>query len=142
MKQIKTCILLCLFTSPLFSQNKDETEVTQKVEVLRKAMISADSVQLNELVSKWLSYGHSNNVVENKRLFISSLVSGKYDFTNIQLTDQTISVNKNIAIVRHKLVGTTQDEGMPPREVKLGVLLVWKKTRGTWQLIARQACKL
>ncbi len=142
MRVIKILAIVSFFASPVFSQSKDIVAVARKVEALRLAMINADSSQLNSLVVSWLSYGHSTNVVENKKQFITSLISGKYDFTDISLKEQSIVINNNIAIVRHKLFGETHDKDKPPSLAKLGVLLIWQKIDKKWMLVARQACKL
>jgi ketosteroid isomerase-like protein len=133
--------LLVLLSAAVFAQTKQEKAVANAVEQLRKAMIDADSVMLDKLVSEKLSYGHSGGALDNKTVFIQKIVSGKSDFVTIELPDQTISVSKNVAIVRHKLNATTNDNGKPG-EVHLVVMLIWQKLHGDWKLLARQAVKL
>ncbi len=58
----------------------------------------------------------------------------------LEFADQTISIDRDVAIVRHKLNATTNDSGKPG-EVHLAVLLVWQKQQGAWKLLARQAVK-
>ena len=122
------------------AQTKSEKAVAAATENLRKAMVDADSVMLVKLTSDQLSYGHSGGHVEGKTEFISKIVTGKSDFVTIDLAEQTISISKNIAIVRHKLSAKTNDNGKPG-EVHLLVLLVWQKQHGSWKLLARQAVK-
>lgn len=135
-------IALILFLLPVVvvAQSKEEAEVTKAVETLHKAMIDANKEALDKATAAGLSYGHSNGRVENKKEFIESLTSGKSDFVTIDITEQTISIQNNVAIVRHILSGTTNDSGKPGT-VKLKVLLVFTKQHGTWQLLARQAVK-
>jgi ketosteroid isomerase-like protein len=133
--------LLVLLSAAVFAQTKQEKAVANAVEQLRKAMIDADSVMLDKLVSEKLSYGHSGGALDNKTVFIQKIVSGKSDFVTMELPDQTISVSKNVAIVRHKLNATTNDNGKPG-EVHLVVMLIWQKLHGDWKLLARQAVKL
>jgi hypothetical protein len=97
-------------------------------------------VKLAGLVSDQLSYGHSGGHVDDKTEFISKITSGKSDFVGIEFTDQTISVNRNVAVIRHKMNALTNDGGKPG-EVHLLVLLVWQKLHGYWKLLARQAVK-
>ena len=132
--------MMIFFVLQLNAQTKDEISVANAVEQLRKAMIDADSVMLYYLTAEQLSYGHSGGHVENKSEFIEKIVSGKSDFVTIELLNQTISISKKIAIVRHKLNATTNDKGKPS-EVHLSVLLIWQKQHGDWKLLARQAVK-
>jgi len=123
-------------------ETKAEKEVAESVEQLRKAMISADSTTLSKLASTALSYGHSGGKIQNKAEFIKSFTSRASVFVSIDLTDQTIHVEGNTAIVRHILSAATNDTGKGPGTVKIAVLLVWVKSRGGWQLLARQAVKV
>lgn len=47
----------------------------------------------------------------------------------------------NVAMVRHTMVAEMVNSDVAIT-VKLGVLLVWKKNKSKWQLLARQAYKL
>ena len=123
------------------AQTKQETAVANAVEQLRKAMVDADSVMLDKLVSSKLSYGHSGGHIDDKTEFVQKIASGKSDFVTIELAEQTISISKNMAVVRHKLNAATNDNGKPA-VVHLTVLLVWQKQHGDWKLLARQAVKL
>lgn len=122
------------------AQSQDEKEVAAAVESLRKAMIDATESSLKDLTSDALSYGHSSGMVEDKAGFIGRLLSGESDFKTITLSDQTIKITNNVAIVRHRLVAETADNGKPGNP-NLSVLLVWQKDKGKWKLVARQAVK-
>lgn len=122
------------------AQSKQETAVANAVEQLRKAMVDADSVMLDNLTMDELSYGHSGGHVDDKKEFIQKITSGKSDFVSINLSEQTITLSGKTAVVRHKLNAFTNDNGKPG-EVHLLVLLVWQKTDGKWKLLARQAVK-
>jgi hypothetical protein len=140
---MKTALLLLFsfFSLPVFAQSKDEIEVAAAVEALRQALISGSENELKAIAAEELSYGHSNGKVENKKEFMESLVSGGSDFRTIQLSDQTVSIVADIAIVRHKLIAETMDEGKPGNP-NLSVLLIWQKQKGKWKLLARQATRL
>ena len=123
------------------AQSKEELAVTAAVESLRKAMIDGDKTGLQNITADQLSYGHSSGKVEDKATFIDNIVSGKSDFVTIDLTNQTITVAGDAAIVRHALAATTNDNGTAGN-VKLNILLVWQKQKGQWKLLARQAVKV
>lgn len=138
----RTCIFffLMLLAMLTFAQTKEERAVARVVEKLRKAMVDADKTTLQSLVSDKLSYGHSPGYVEDKKVFVENIINGKSDFVSIDLTDQTISISDNNAIVRHKLDAVTNNDGKPG-EAHLLILMVWQKKAGRWILLARQAVK-
>lgn len=140
----KKCLIIfcCLIIFSVgFSQEKIEKAVADRVELFRQAMVSADEKLLNELTAEKLSYGHSAGYVEGKSEFIRKLTSEENDFVSISLSNQTISVSGNVAIVRHRLEAKTNDNGKP-NDIKLLVLMVWQKQNKEWKLIARQAVKI
>ena len=140
-KKILLSLIVFMTTLSATAQDKDEKAVARAVENLRKAMIDADSVMLDKLTYEKLSYGHSSGHIDDKKDFVSKIVSGKSDFVTLELSEQTIVVNKKVALVRHKLDAKTNDNGKPG-DVHLFVLLVWQKAHGSWKLLARQAVKL
>ncbi|HVS92125.1 MAG TPA: nuclear transport factor 2 family protein [Mucilaginibacter sp.] len=118
-------------------------EVSAAVEQLRKAMITADGVSLDQLASDELSYGHSGGQMQNKEEFISSFTNGDSVFLNIEISNQTVRIIGNTAIVRHILSAQTNDKGKGPGSVKISILLVWiKNEEQKWQLVARQAVRV
>jgi hypothetical protein len=118
-----------------------EPAVAAAAERLRVAMIDPTPAALGALVADDLSYGHSSGKVDTKASFIGDLVAGKSDFVSIAITDQTIKVVDNVAIVRHTLAADTNDSGKPGK-VALKILGVWQKQGGEWKLLARQAVRI
>lgn len=123
------------------AQSQPERKVAEAVESLRNAMINADKNGLENLVADKLSYGHSGGAVDDKKTFVDKIVSGQSDFITIDLSEQTISISGNTAIIRHILKAKTNDGGKPG-EVNLRILLIWQKQNGGWKLLARQAVKI
>lgn len=122
--------------------NTDATVlVTALVERLRLAMISPSATALADLFADDLSYGHSDGKLDTKASISGSLLDGSSDFTTIDLSEQTVSVSGDVAIVRHRLVADTNDSGRPGH-VKLKILLVWQRQDGDWRLLARQAVRI
>lgn len=130
-----------LTTMTVLAQTKDETAVAAAVETLRKAMVDGDRASLEKIATAELTYGHSSGKLEDKAAFVEAIASGKSDFVTIDLTEQTITVSGDVAIVRHKLAATTNDGGKPGT-VNLAILTVWKKQGKEWKLLARQAVKI
>ena len=123
------------------SASRDEVQaVTAAVEKLRLAMVDPTREALSALVADELSYGHSGGKVDTKTSFIADLLSGASDFVTIAITDQTVSIVGNDAIVRHTLSADTNDAGKPGK-VTIKILGVWQKQAGQWKLLARQAVR-
>lgn len=142
----KILFLLCLITGIAFqghSQQKEaQGEIAQVAESFRQAMLQANPASLQALTSDKLSYGHSSGLVEDRPAFVEALVSGRSKFLTIKITDQTIDVAGETAIVRHNFQAETHDLGKEPGTVTLKILQVWHKEAGKWKLLARQAVKL
>jgi len=134
---------VCCFVSTtlLLAQTADEKAVSAAVEKFRQAMVASDKATLEKMSSDQLSYGHSNGLVEDRTAFLEQFVTGQTDFVTITLSDQTVRMVGDAAVVRHRLVGDTNNNKVPGK-VDLGVLMVWEKQKGEWKLLARQAVKL
>ena len=104
-------------------------------------MVAGDPASLKAIVAEDLSYGHSNALLENREEFIDQFVTGKSVFKTINLTEQTIKIVGDAAVVRHRLTGDTNNSNVPGK-VDLSILMVWKKQNGDWKLLARQAVKI
>jgi ketosteroid isomerase-like protein len=141
MKYIHLLLALFLFSGTVSAQSKQEKEIIAATEQLKKAMISGERAALENIASDKLSYGHSGGLVENKAEFVEHIASGKSDFVTIDLSEQTITIEDRVAVVRHLLNATTNDNNTPGT-AKIKVLLVWKKEKDNWTLLARQAVKV
>ncbi|MDQ1164278.1 nuclear transport factor 2 family protein [Flavobacterium sp. SORGH_AS_0622] len=144
MKKLSLLILMILVQYSVFAQKtnaKEENAVSTQVEILRQAMIDADGAKLKALTSDKLNYVHSNGNFQNQAEFIEGIVSGKSDFVSIDFQNQTITIQGDVAIVRHVLAAHIKDDGID-RDIKIGIMLVWQKQKNKWILIARQAHKL
>lgn len=142
MKRLFLFLLVTAITAnAVVAQSNDEKAVATAVENLRKAMVDPTKPALEKLTTAELSYGHSSGKVQNKAEFIEALVSGASDFLNIDLTEQSIKVVGNTAIVRHVLSAVTSDNGKPGN-AHIAILLVWIKQNKEWKLLARQAVKV
>jgi hypothetical protein len=141
-KVLLTLIIITMSISSRSDQVSPKAEVENAVELFRQTMIKPDQKVFEALTSEKLTYGHSNGLVEDRSTCIGSMVSGKYKFLTLKLSDQTVDVVGNTAIVRHMFVADTHDEGKEPTTVNLKVMQVWIKEGGKWKLLARQAVKV
>lgn len=127
-----------MITNLSFAQ---KTEVEDAVTQLTKLMVAPDSLALDKMILSNLSYGHSSGKIQTKQEFMHSLLSGESDFVDINLTDQTVTVQNKTALVRHTLNAKTNDKNVPGN-AKLYILLIWSKEKTGWKLLGRQAVKV
>ena len=131
----------CAAVGDLFgSSTSGATDVVAAAERLRFAMVEPNAAVLDGLVASQLNYGHSGGRVDTKQSFIADLLSGKSDFVTLELTDQTVELSGDVALIRHALQAQTNDSGKAGT-VSLKVLQVWQRQGGQWKLLARQAVR-
>lgn len=143
MNKLLSLVLLMMLSigSSYAVTSNNQSTVEQAVETMRLAMLSADKTQLENVALPSLTYGHSSAVIENKAEFVDAIVSGRSGFITLEFQEQTIVTEGDTAIVRHVFSADTNNSGQKGK-VKIGVMLVFKKTGEDWKLLARQAYKL
>ena len=109
---------------------------------LTKAMLAADKAKLEALVVDQLSYGHSGGTLQDKTAFVDVIASKKSVYKSIELTNQTVAIVGNNAIVRHAWESESGTGDGKWNVSKIGVLQVWQKQGADWKLLARQAFKV
>jgi hypothetical protein len=130
-----------LSNAPAFAEAGEQVAVADAVSNLTKAMLAADKAKLETLVVDQLSYGHSSGTLQDKAVFVDVIVSKKTIYKRIELTNQTVAVVGNNAIVRHAWESESGTGDGKWNLSKIGVLQVWLKQGADWKLLARQAFK-
>jgi len=130
-------LFIAIFT---IGQTSAEKKVAGNIESLRKAILSADEATLNTLTAEQLSYGHSSGLVEDKKEFIRKITSKENVYTDIKISNQSISISGDVAIVRNLQEIFTNDGGKPA-QLTLLVMMVWQKQGGQWKLLGRQSVR-
>jgi ketosteroid isomerase-like protein len=128
-------------SSALVADASDEAAVKENVEALRKALLSADKGQLQQLTATQLSYGHSSGKLQSKAQFVEGVMTRKAVGKSLTFPDLTVAVVGDAAIARHLHVSESEIDGKP-HSVRIGVLAVWQKQDRSWKLLARQAYDL
>lgn len=144
MKKLMWMATFCSMTMivPAASAADEVVAVEAAAEKLRVQMVEPEKAKLDALVAPELSYGHSGGKIDTKESFIDDLMTGVSNFLTITISEQTVRVVGDTAIVRHTLSGDTHDKGKDPGKVNLKILQIWKKQGGQWQLLARQAVRV
>ena len=104
-------------------------------------MISPDRQTLEELTADQLSFGHSTGLIEDKTAFVDDLTKGKFVFKTINLSDQTIRISGDVAVVRNHFTAETFNNNTPTK-VDILTLMIWQKQNGVWKLLARQGVRI
>ncbi len=131
-----------LAMSVAMAQSKVEKEVIDRVETWRKAVLSQDLKTLDAVFAPEMTYGHSNGQMDTKTSFLSNIGTKKEVYNELNLADMSVTLVGNNALVRHKMTGNVTLADGSISKPNLGVLQVWTKNKGGWQLLARQAFKL
>jgi len=140
-KKIILALSFIMAVSISAQKTNDKDAVEASAERLRLVMISGERSSLESLILPELTYGHSGGHIDDSKEFVEKLVTKKSDFLTIDITNQTVQIVGNTAIVRHHFYATTADAGKAPGDVTLDILLVWAKVKNDWKLLARQAVK-
>lgn len=119
----------------------DTKNVALAVDELYVAMVNRDQSMLENLTMDEMTYGHSSGTIENKTEFLKEVVEGTFDYISIEPTEQTIHLSEEMAIVRHIFNVKAVNEGTAVT-IQIGNMMVFKKSKGQWKLLARQAYKL
>jgi ketosteroid isomerase-like protein len=140
-KMIFLFVFFAAYTLTSHAQSANESAVAEAVAKLNKAILDEDTNALKQLTAKELSFGHSSGKVENQQEFVTNVSQGAIHFKTLDISDQTIALAADNAIVRNSLHGNVLRDGKPD-EIKLKILMVWHKDKkGKWKLLARQAVK-
>lgn len=123
--------------------NSAEFEVRNAVDALNDAIVNPDLTILERYTDEQLRYGHSAGFIEDKKTFIESLTSGKYNFIDVDVSGQIINMlDISNAVVEHVILAKTHDANKEPSTVKLKILQIWHNDMNGWRLVARQGVKL
>ena len=140
-KTIYLFALLLVFTVAAKAQSADEQNIDNAGKLLNRGLINRDIKLLNRLALPNLSYGHSSGAVENKAAFTKAVADGPVRYISIDVADQTITITGNVAITRQIQTLKLINDGKPT-DLKIGNMLIWKKVKNTWKLLAKQGFKL
>jgi hypothetical protein len=122
------------------ASQSDDPALSQAVEQLRQAIFAADKAKLAALTAAELSYGHSTGLMQNRAEFIDGVINRPETMKWLDFPDVKTFIAGDVGVARHRWIGDTELGGKITH-VDIGVLLIWRKQGGEWQLLARQAFK-
>lgn len=117
--------------------NPTITEITTAAEHFRRLMLSPEPTAMEALFSDKLTYGHANGRVQTRAEFIGAMIHKNTVFNDIKITEQTICVSGDTAIVRHRFDADAISAGKATKP-HIAVVQCWQKQNGSWRLLDRQ----
>src|SRR5215210_1999411 len=127
MKKLLLIASVVLISLASFAQSRDSANVWSRVEALSKAVFETkDSIALNDLVSKRVTYGHSAGKIEDKATMVHAAATSKTTYKNSVLERISIDVDGNTALVRHNFSATSIENGTET-PLNLSIMQVWRK---------------
>jgi Domain of unknown function (DUF4440) len=138
---VKRILTILLLSVSFFAKAQtDEEKLTTTLKEFHQALVTKNTVSINQQTDKALSYGHSNGWVETKADMIKDLETGYINYHSIKEDSIQVVINGNLAHARFvgdynvTLNGNTNT-------FHLKVLEVWVRKGKRWLLFARQAVK-
>lgn len=145
MKRKSIILAFLLFLSFSFSafaqQNPKQILLQQACAAFDSGLAHGDLAELQKILHKHSSIGHSNGLIESKSDLLQHLQNAYLKYNSIaDLGITEITLSKKLATVRRqiKVNGELQGKAF---EVKLRVLETWIWANKRWQLFNRQAVK-
>jgi ketosteroid isomerase-like protein len=136
-------IFLIVISLDAAAQTEDERHLTTKTYLLSQAVFGTkDSILLDRLFAKKLTYGHSKGKTETRSEAIRNIINNASTYKDTVVGDISIIQNGKTAIVRHSFVAKEikPDGSIVPLNLK--IMLVWVKQDKHWRLMGRQAIAL
>jgi ketosteroid isomerase-like protein len=138
MKKIVCILFSAVLLSAASTGPKAEKDVLAAMDAYKEAMIHKDGPTLDKLLSNDLTYVHSGGQLETKADVIKSITSGKTIVEAMDVSDTSVRLYGNIALVKCKVDLYHSKTNI----VHMNVLHVWMKGPQGWQMVARQATRL
>ena len=138
-----------LFVVLIFSELSltAQSNTRQKVLTIEKqrfaAMITKDTLFLQQVLADNLIYSHSSGEVDTKESLIKAIVNGDLIYKKMDLQDIESRVYKNTVILNGRMyisLGNNRDDKV--LELKIKYLDVYRKLGKAWKLVAWQSAKL
>lgn len=125
------------------AQSKNERQLLERTYLLSHTVFGTkDSLTIEDLFAKKLSYGHSHGNVQTRPEAVAGITRNKSVYTDTAVSNVNIVIGDDVAIVRHLFKATeTNREGKVTR-LNFTIMLVWVKEKGKWRLMGRQAVSI
>ena len=140
-KSLKKLLVIALLLNVVFANGQsDEEKLSTTLKEFHQALVTKNTVSINQQTDRVLSYGHSNGWVETKTDMIKNLETGYNNYHSYKEDSLQVMINGNMANARFVAdINVTLNGNTGSYHLK--VLEVWVKKGKRWLLFARQAVK-
>ena len=132
-------ILFIVINAFTYAQSKSVIDVLANTRLLSNTVFGTkDSLTLEELFAKTITYGHSGGKIETREEAIRNIVNNKSVYAKPDtLIGYDVTMHHDVAIVRHLFKATETKENGTQSLLSLSIMLVWVKEKGKWKLFGR-----
>ena len=142
MKKVFTIIALFAVVGAN-AQSKDEKELTEKTYLLSHTVFGTkDSLTLEKLLAKTVSYGHSHGNLQTRDEMIKGVVHNQSKYTDTAVSAIKIFIADETAIVRYLFKAKENKKDGTVTVLNFSMMLVWIKEKKEWKLMGRQAVSI
>ena len=106
-----------------------------------QAILTKDSLKLNQFLADDVIIIHSNGLIENKKEHIHNIMSGKIVYSQMEIKE-IVSKNQRKTKINSGIVEVTGKFDGKEFDVRLRFTEVYKKHKGKWQLTNWQSTKI
>jgi ketosteroid isomerase-like protein len=141
LKNLSACFLLLFSFSILRAQSKNARSVLEFEARRFEAMTRADTAALRPMLADELVYVHSNALKENKLEHLSAIASRQLVYEKMEREQVSVRFYGKTALLN----GTAKVQGIlngKAFELRLFYASVYRKKRGSWQLLNWQSTKI
>jgi ketosteroid isomerase-like protein len=132
--------LVSLFFVTVSNAQSDEKELTEKTYLLSRTVFGTkDSVTLEKLLAKTVSYGHSHGNLQTRDEMIKGIARNKSRYTDTLVSNIKILIEDKTAIVRYLFKAKENKKDGTVTDLNFSMMLVWIKDKKEWKLMGRQA---
>lgn len=125
------------------AQSKDEKELTEKTYLLSHTVFGTkDSLTLENLLAKTLTYGHSHGNLQTREEMIKGVTHNQSDYTDTAVSNIKVLIEDKTAIVRYLFKAKENKKDGTVTDLNFSMMLVWVKEKGEWKLMGRQAVSI
>lgn len=118
-----------------------KAEISKNENLIREAQLNSDWKALAELLSKQLSYVHSNGYIDCYESYLEKIQQGILRYQKIEVTPQTIQIFGELAIKTSLVKGIALVLGNPI-ELHNFTSTIWLKENSEWRLLLFQSTAL
>mgnify|MGYP002398194742 CR=1 FL=1 len=101
-----------------------------------------DSLTLEKLLAKQVTYGHSHGNLQTRKQAIDGAVHNQSTYSDTAISDMTVIAEGTTAIVRYLFKANEHKKDGTVVPLNFTIMMVWIKEKGDWKLMGRQAVSL